>query len=281
MSIRLMEGFCLVGEVILLETAAEDFQVVGVKDACVLGNLCVVGIDLELASLMADDGNGTKAGGCAVVGTRVGMRVVEHASLVSIGKGETAASLGTVTFATSHATCDHVILTRMNSLPAKGVVGAESVEMAVVALAPALNPATHHLVVAPKFIANAECHETGMIAKLAENAVCLAKKELVEFLRILVQRPPDRQFHLQVNAHAVGCHEGCFRGCVAVETEMVEPIQAGGLEEAHPRLHIRRTVGGEGKDATVVGAAQERAQAVDGKLGAFCAKIAEPESDLF
>ena len=119
----LVEGVNLGVQPVLLEPVPEDFKVVGVEYARVLGQFLVVGINLELTAFVAHYRCLAQRHGMAEIPCCSGSVPVQYAAMVCIGKGKGCAHVGRKTIACAHSAGDVEVLSSfLRAFPAQVVV---------------------------------------------------------------------------------------------------------------------------------------------------------------
>ena len=155
-----MEILRLIQHARLLQAVTEHLHVIGIEHASILLYLIVVRIGLELGCLMGDDGyslcpaTSFREGQLTAflkVHHRIRIEVVDHPTVISVGKGEGATGMGVVVspaFAT-YSACREVVHSFLHPLIAQVIVGAKGIDLVWCNLLEILDEFGHFVNAAP------------------------------------------------------------------------------------------------------------------------------------
>ena len=128
-----MEILRLIKHACLLQAVTEHLHVIGIEHTRILFYLIVVGISLELCCLMRDDGyslcpaTSFREGQLTAlleIHHRIGIEVIDHPTVISVGKGERTTGMGVVVSPafTTYTACRKIVHSLLHSLIAQVIV---------------------------------------------------------------------------------------------------------------------------------------------------------------
>ena len=165
--------------------------------------------------------------------------MIDHSTIVSIGKREGPTGMG-IAFApslTSDSASGEVIHSFFYSLITEIVIAAEGIVFIGRNLAEIIHKLLHLVDVAPEFIAQRHHSERWMMTILPQNIHSLLMQERHQPFILLIKRPPERKFRLEIDSQTVRCHESRLRWTPGMKAHMVDSIFLAGSEILHPAFH--------------------------------------------
>ena len=129
------------------------------------------------------------------------MEMIDHSSIVGVSKGEgtTGMSIVLAPSLTSDSTGGEVIHSLFYSLITEIVIASEGIVFIWCNLAEIIHKLLHLVDVAPEFIAQRHHAEGRMMTVLPQDIHTLLMQEGHEFLILLIERTPERQFRLEID----------------------------------------------------------------------------------
>ena len=158
------------------------------------------------------------------------------------------------------------------TIDARGVVGFHRLHEG----SPPLHPTSCGL------IAGGKHDERGMVAIGIKDGAPLVHEVFVDGLAVAELHTvvgPRRSFGLQVDAEAVGSHEGSLGRAIAVEADVVETVLLTFPEQTHPRGGVGGRIARLREAAVLHGATQMNGVAVEEDITFLHLHLAETEGD--
>ena len=206
---------------------------------------------------------------------RVGVEVVDHAPVSSVGKGEGSTGMGIVVAPalTAYTTSSKIVHAFLHALVTKVVVRAEGIDLIRGYLPEVLNELGHLVNAAPQFVTQSKHPEGGMMAIGAQDILALLVEELHKHRVLVIETAPEGKLWLQDDTQFVGSYESSLRRTPRMETYMVQTIGSTIAQVATPRLHIHRHMTCQWPDTGIVLATQEDGMTVGIEVLAFNVEV--------
>ena len=221
------------------QATTEDFEVIRMKHSGVFLHLPIIRIGLKLACFVRDDWDSGLIASLIKIQRRIRMEMIDHSSIVGIGKREGTTGMGIV-FApslASDAASGEVIHSLFYSLITEIVIASEGIVFIGRNLAEIIHKLLHLVDVAPEFITQRHHSERRMMTILPQNIHSLLMQKGHEFLILLIKRPPERKFRLEIDSQTVRCHESRLRWAPRMKAHMIDSILLADSEILHPAFH--------------------------------------------
>ena len=199
----------------------------------------IIRIGLKLSCFMRDDWDSCLIASLIKVHRRIRMKMIDHSSIVGIGKRERTTGMSIV-FApslASDATSGEVIHSFFYSLITEIIIASEGIVFIWRNLAEIIHKLLHLIDVAPEFITERHHSERRMMTVFSEDILAFLMQERHQPFILLVERTPERKFRLEIDSQTVRCHESRLRWAPGMKAHMVDSILLAGSEILHPAFH--------------------------------------------
>ena len=235
----------------------------------------IVRIGLKLACFVRDDWDSGFIASLIKIHRRIRMEMIDHSSIVGIGKREGTTGVGIVLTPSlaSDATGGEVIHSLFYSLITEIVIASEGIVFIGRNLAEIIHKLLHLVDVAPEFIPQRHHSERRMMTILPQNIHSLLMQKGHEFLILLVKRTPERKLRLEIDSQTVRCHESRLRWAPGMKAHMVDSIFLAGSEILHPAFHAHFHMSRQRPYSRIVLATEEYPMTIGVKVGALDMKI--------
>ena len=270
-----MEIICLREHSGCSQTTAEHFEVIRMKHSGVFLHFPIVRIGLKLACFVRDDWDSCLIASLIKIHRRIRMEMIDHSSIVGIGKREGTTGMGIV-FApslASDAASGEVIHTFFYSLITEIVIASEGIVFIWRNLAEIIHKLLHLVDVAPEFITQRHHSERWMMTILPQNIHSLLMQKGHEFLILLVKRTPERKFRLEIDSQTVRYHESRLRWTPGMKAHMVDSIFLAGSEILHPAFPAHFHMSRQRPYSRIMLATEKYPMAIGVKVSALDMKI--------
>ena len=270
-----MEIICLREHSGCSQTTAEHFKVIRMKHSGVFLYFPIVRISLKLACFVRDDRDSCLIASLIKIHRRIRMEMIDHSSIVGIGKRERTTGMGIV-FApslASDAASGEVIHSFFYSLITEIVIASESIVFIWRNLAEIIHKLLHLVDVAPEFITQRHHSERRMMTILPQNIHSLLMQERHQPFILLIKRPPKRKLRLEIDSQTVRCHESRLRWAPGMKAHMIDSILLTGSEILHPAFHAHFHMSRQRPDSRIVLATEEYPMTIGVEMGALDMKI--------
>ena len=270
-----MEIICLREHSGCSQATAEHFKVIRMKHSGVFLYFPIIRIGLKLSCFVRDDWDSCLIASLIKIHRRIRMEMIDHSSIVGIGKREGTTGMGIV-FAPSLASdsaSGEVIHSFFYSLITEIVIASEGIVFIRRNLAEIIHKLLHLVDVAPEFITQRHHSERWMMTILPQDIHSLLMQKGHEFLILLVKRTPERKFRLEIDSQAVRCHESRLRWAPGMKAHMVDSILLAGSEILHPAFYAHLHMSRQRPYSRIVLATEEYPMTIGVKVGALDMKI--------
>ena len=257
------------------QPAAEHFKVIRMKHSGVFLHLTIVRIGLKLACFVRDDWDSCLIASLIKVHRRIRMEMIDHSSIVGIGKRERTTGMSIV-FApslASDAASGEVIHSFFYSLITEIVIASEGIVFIWRNLAEIIYKLLHLVDVAPEFITQRHHSERWMMTIFPQNIHSLLMQERNQSFILLIKRTPERKLRLEIDSQTVRCHESRFRRAPGMKAHMIDSILLAGSEILHPAFHAHFHMSRQRPYSCIVLATEEYPMTIGVKVSAFNMKI--------
>ena len=238
----------------LAQTLTEHFEIAWGEHSGVFAHFLIVRVHLELPRFVADDRERTGIDCLIKVHASVGIAVVDVATIVGVGKGEGATSVGVellVALPTRSAGSE-IVHTVFPSLIAQIEVGAKGEKLVGTDSTEHIDKVLHLLNITPKLVAQCHHHERWMVAVGLQNFLALVEQIAHEAFILRIEIAPERQFGLQVDTQFVGSLETSLGWTPRMEAIVVDAIVLGHSEIVLPRSYVHRNMTCEWEHAGIM-----------------------------
>ena len=234
-----MEIICLRKHSGCCQATAEYFEIIRMKHSSVFLHFPIIRIGLKLSCFVRDDWNSGFIASLIKVHRRIRMKMIDHSSIVGIGKRERTTGMGIVfaPFLASDSTGGEVIHSLFYSLITEIVIASESIVFIRRNLAEIIHKLLHLVNISPKFITQRHHSERRMMTVFSEDILAFLMQERHQPFIFLIERTPERKLRLEIDSQAVRCHESRLRRAPGMETHMIDSIPLAGSEILHPAFH--------------------------------------------
>ena len=209
------------------------------KHSGVFLHLPIIRIGLKLPCFVRDDWDSCLIASLIKVHRRIRMEMIDHSSIVSVGKREGTTGMGIV-FApslASDAASGEVIHSFFYSLITEIVIASKSIVFIWRNLAEIIHKLLHFVDVAPEFITERHHSERWMMTIFSEDIFAFLMQERHQPFILLIKRAPERKFRLEIDSQTVRCHESRLRWAPGMKAHMIDSILLAGSKILHPAFH--------------------------------------------
>ena len=245
------------------------------KHSGVFLHLTIVRIGLKLACFVRDDWDSCLIASLIKVHRRIRMEMIDHSSIVGIGKRERTTGMSIV-FApslASDAASGKVIHSFFYSLITEIVIASESIVFIWRNLAEIIHKLLHLVDVAPEFITQRHHSERWMMTVFSEDILAFLMQERHQPFILLIERTPERKFRLEIDSQTIRCHESRLRWAPGMKAHMVDSIFLAGSEIFHPAFHAHLYMSRQRPYSRIVLATKEYPMTIGIKVSALDMKI--------
>ena len=162
----------------------------------------IIRIGLKLTCFVRDDWDSDFIASLIKVHRRVRMEMIDHSSIVGVGKRERATGVGIVLAPSlaSNAASGEVVHSFLYSLITEIVIASEGIVFIRCNLAEIIHKLLHLVDVAPEFITQRHHSERRMMTVFSEDIFAFLMQERHQPFILLIKRAPERQFRLEIDA---------------------------------------------------------------------------------
>ena len=235
----------------------------------------IIRIGLKLACFVRDDWDSCLIASLIKIHCRIRMEMIDHSSIVGIGKRERTTGMGIV-FApslASDAASGEVIHSFFYSLITEIVIASKSIVFIWRNLAEIIHKLLHLVDISPEFITQRHHSERWMMTVFSEDVLAFLMQERHQPFILLIKRPPERKFRLEIDSQVVRCHESCLRWAPGMKAHMVDSIFLAGSEILHPAFHAHFHMSRQRPYSRIVLATEEYPMTIGVKVSAFDMEI--------
>ena len=270
-----MEIICLREHSGCSQTTAEHFEVIRMKHSGVFLHLPIIRIGLKLACFVRDDWDSCLIASLIKIHRRIRMEMIDHSSIVGIGKREGTTGMGIVfaPFLASDAASGEVIHSFFYSLITEIVIASEGIVFIGRNLAEIIHKLLHLVDVAPEFIPQRHHSERWMMTVFSEDVLTFLMQERHQPFILLVKRAPERKLRLEIDSQAVRCHESRLRWAPGMKAHMIDSILLTGSEILHPAFHAHFHMSRQRPYSRIVLATEEYPMTIGVEVGALNMEI--------
>ena len=257
------------------QTTAEDFEVIRMKHSGVFLYFPIVRIGLKLSCFVRDDWDSSLIASLIKIHRRIRMEMIDHSSIVGIGKreGTTGMSIVFAPSLASDAASGEVIHSFFYSLITEIVIASKSIVFIWRNLAEIIHKLLHLVDISPEFIPQRHHSERWMMTVFSEDVLAFLMQERHQPFILLIKRPPERKFRLEIDSQTVRCHESRLRWAPGMKAHMVDSILLAGSEILHPAFHAHLHMSRQRPYSRIVLATEEYPMAIGVEVGALDMKI--------
>ena len=257
------------------QATAEHFEVIRMKHSGVFLYFPIIRIGLKLACFVRDDWDSGLIASLIKIHRRIRMEMIDHSSIVGIGKreGTTGMSIVFAPSLASNTASGEVIHSFFYSLITKIVIASEGIVFIWRNLAEIIHKLLHLVNVAPEFIPQRHHSERRMMTVFSEDILAFLMQERHQPFILLIKRPPERKFRLEIDSQTVGCHESRLRWAPGMKAHMVDSILLAGSEILHPAFHAHLYMSRQRPDSRIVLATEEYPMTIGVKVSALNMEI--------
>ena len=270
-----MEIICLREHSGCSQTTAEHFEVIRMKHSGVFLHFPIIRIGLKLACFVRDDRDSGLIASLIKIHRRIRMEMIDHSSIVGIGKREGTTSMSIV-FApslASDAASGEVIHSFFYSLITEIVIASESIVFIWRNLAEIIHKLLHLVDVAPEFIPQRHHSERWMMTVFSEDIFAFLMQERHQPFILLIEGTPERKLRLEIDSQTVRCHESRLRWAPGMKAHMVDSILLAGSKILHPAFHAHLHMSRQRPYSRIVLATEEYPMTIGVEVGALDMKI--------
>ena len=245
------------------------------KHSGVFLHLPIIRIGLKLSCFVRDDWDSCLIASLIKVHRRIRMEMIDHSSIVSVGKREGTTGMGIV-FApslASDAASGEVIHSFFYSLITEIVIASKSIVFIWRNLAEIIHKLLHFVDVAPEFITERHHSERRMMTIFSEDIFAFLMQERHQPFILLIKRAPERKFRLEIDSQTVRCHESRLRWAPGMKAHMVDSILLAGSEILHPAFHAHLHMSRQRPYSRIVLTTEEYPMTIGVEVGALDMKI--------
>ena len=203
------------------------------------------------------------------------MEMVDHSSIVGIGKREGTTGMGIVfaPFLASDAASGEVIHSFFYSLITEIVIAAEGIVFIGRNLAEIIHKLLHLIDVAPEFITQRHHSERWMMTIFSEDILAFLMQERHQPFIHLIEGTPERKFRLEIDFQAVRCHESRLRWAPGMKAHMIDSILLAGSKKLHPAFHTHFHMSRQRPDSRIVLATEKYPMTIGVEVSALNMEI--------
>ena len=270
-----MEIICLREHSGCSQPAAEHFKVIRMKHSSVFLYFPIVRIGLKLTCFVRDDWDSCLIASLIKIHRRIRMEMIDHSSIVGIGKREGTTGMGIV-FApslASDAASGEVIHSFFYSLITEIVIASEGIVFIGRNLAEIIHKLLHFVDVAPEFITQRHHSERWMMTIFSEDIFAFLMQERHQPFILLVEGTPERKLRLEIDSQTVRCHESRLRWAPGMKAHMIDSILLAGSEILHPAFHAHFHMSRQRPYSRIVLATEEYPMTIGVEVSALDMKI--------
>ena len=257
------------------QTTAEDFEVIRMKHSGVFLYFPIVRIGLKLACFVRDDRDSCLIASLIKIHRRIRMEMIDYSSIVGIGKreGTTGMSIVFAPSLASDAASGEVIHSFFYSLITEIVIASKSIVFIGRNLAEIIHKLLHLVDISPEFIPQRHHSERWMMTVFSEDVLAFLMQERHQPFILLIKRPPERKFRLEIDSQTVSSHESRLRWAPGMKAHMIDSILLAGSEILHPAFHAHFHMSRQRPYSRIVLATEEYPMTIGVEVGALDMKI--------
>ena len=257
------------------QATAEHFEVIRMKHSGVFLHLPIIRIGLKLACFVRDDWDSCLITSLIKVLRRIRMEMIDHSSIVGIGKREGTTGMGIVfaPFLASDSASGEVIHSFFYSLITEIVIASKGIVLIGCNLAEIIHKLLHLVDVAPEFITQRHHSERRMMTVFSEDIFAFLMQERHQPFIFLIERTPERKLRLEIDSQAVRCHESRLRRTPGMKAHMIDSILLTGSEILHPAFHAHLLMSRQRPYCRIVLATKEYPMTIGVEVGALDMEI--------
>ena len=270
-----MEIICLREHSGCSQPATEHFKVIRMKHSGVFLHLPIIRIGLKLACFVRDDWDSCLIASLIKIHRRIRMEMIDHSSIVGIGKREGTTGMGIVfaPFLASDAASGEVIHSFFYSLITEIVIASEGIVFIGRNLAEIIHKLLHLVDVAPKFITQRHHSERRMMTIFSEDILAFLMQERHQPFILLIERTPERKFRLEIDSQTISSHESSLRWAPGMKSHMIDSILLAGSEILHPAFHAHFHMSRQRPDSRIVLATEKYPMTIGVEVSALNMEI--------
>ena len=235
----------------------------------------IVRIGLKLACFVRDDRDSCLIASLIKIHRRIRMEMIDHSSIVGIGKreGTTGMSIVFAPSLASDAASGEVIHSFFYSLITEIVIASKSIVFIWRNLAEIIHKLLHLVDISPEFITQRHHSERRMVTVFSEDVLAFLMQERHQPFILLIKRPPERKFRLEIDSQTVRSHESRLRWAPGMKAHMIDSILLAGSEILHPAFHAHFHMSRQRPYSRIVLATEEYPMTIGVEVDALDMKI--------